>query len=208
MTDLPPAAPLRHRAPATPAQVARRMVPPFLAVSSVAAVILLLLVLNSRPTPPGPGPGAVAQLPAASSHRVHLPVPSLASAASATPTATLPVHEPPATQPPAAAVRPTHAPPASAQPADARPPVTVLNNSRRTGLAHQVAAQLRADGWLVRQTGNFRGRVRSSTAYYPAGGYAAAAALARQLPQIRRILPRFAGLPGAGLTLVLTRDWS
>jgi hypothetical protein len=204
-------APVRHRAPVTPSQVVRQFGPPAAAVGSVAVVIVLLLALNSRPTPSGPGPGAVAQLPSARS--AHVP--------------SLPVHEPPATQHPVTeqpvtqhpvtqhpvtqhpvtqtAKHPSHPSPTATA---ARPPVTVLNNSRRQGLAHSVASQLQGAGWLIRQTGNFRGRIRTTTVYYLPGQSAAAAALARQFPQIHRILPRFAGLPGSGLTVVVTRDWT
>jgi hypothetical protein len=173
----------------TTAAVIRRALPSLAAVTAVVAVILLLLVLNNRPTPSGPGPGAVAEKPA-SSRISESPSPTPSTSAPAPP-----VTEPPATQPPAAT------------PA-ARLPVTVLNNSRITHLAARVAADLAAHGWPVRKTGNFTGRIRSTTVYYAAGQRASAVRLARQFHQIRRVLPRFAGLPGRGLTLVVTRDWS
>lgn len=43
--------------------------------------------------------------------------------------------------------------------------------------------------------------------YFEPGQQAAAAALAAQFPVIRRVLPRFAGLPGSGLTVVVTREY-
>lgn len=172
------------------------MAPPLVSVVAVAVVILLLLVLNSRPSEPGPAPGAVSvppstapsSAPVSSSPRTS----AAASATSATPVSSPPVNEPPATQ----------------QPVVARPPVTVLNNSRRSGLAHHVAAEVQAKGWPLGRVGNFTGRIAMTTIYYAAGQRPAAAELARVLPQIRRIEPRFAGLPGSGLTLVVTRDWS
>lgn len=103
--------------------------------------------------------------------------------------------QPPATQPPA-------------QTQAARLPVTVLNNSRRQHLAADVAAQLAAHGWPIRRVGNFTGRIIATTAYYGPGQRASAERLAREFHQIRRVEPRFRGLPGTGLTLVLTRDWS
>jgi hypothetical protein len=115
-----------------------------------------------------------------------------AAATTAAPVAPPPVSQPPATQPPAVA----------------KAPVTVLNNSRRTGLAKHVADEVRAKGWPVRQTGNFRGRIAETTLYYAAGQLTQAQALARVMPQIKRVRPRFAGLPGVGLTLVVTRDWT
>jgi hypothetical protein len=199
----------RHRADEPPSlPFSRRVIRPLVAVTSVLVVVLLLLVVNGRGAPGnGPGPGAVAQLPT-SGQRTPVPVvTSLASTPATAPaTATaggakapsaspLPASEPPATQAPA---------PETA----AKIPVTVLNNSRRTGLAHRVADELRAGGWPIRQTGNFTGRIRTTTVYYAPGERGSALALARQYPSIHRVLPRFAGLPGQGLTLVITRDWS
>jgi hypothetical protein len=86
--------------------------------------------------------------------------------------------------------------------------VTVLNNSRHQHLAADVAAQLAAHGWPIRKTGNFTGRIIATTVYYSSGQRASAQRLAREFHQIRRVEPRFRGLPGSGLTLVVTRDWS
>jgi ABC-type sulfate transport system substrate-binding protein len=87
------------------------------------------------------------------------------------------------------------------------PPVTVLNNSRRTGLAAQAAARFEAGGWPVRETGNFTGRIRETTLYYAPGQESAARSFARTFRGIGRVLPRFDRLPGRGLTVVLTRDF-
>ena len=84
-------------------------------------------------------------------------------------------------------------------------PVTVLNNSRLSGLAKRAAARYRAGGWPVPVTGNFTGRLRVTTVYFAPGQQAAAARFARQFG-VARVLPRFPGLPGRGLTVVLTRD--
>jgi hypothetical protein len=194
--------PTSHRAAPSSSDLLRRFAPPLVAVSAVVVVILLLLVLNARPSPPGPAPGAVAQPPTAAtapalSSPPALTAPTTPSASPASSSAAAPpVSEPAATQAPA-----TQAP-------VSRPAVTVLNNSRRSGLAKEVAAQVRADGWPVARTGNFRGRIAASTLYYAAGQRAAAEQLARSMPRIRRVLLRFAGLTGSGLTLVVTRDWS
>ena len=83
--------------------------------------------------------------------------------------------------------------------------VTVLNNSRFTGLAWRAAARYRAAGWPVAATGNFRGRLRATTVYFEAGQQPSAVRFAQQFG-VARVLPRFAGLPGYGLTVVLTRD--
>lgn len=84
-------------------------------------------------------------------------------------------------------------------------PVTVLNNSRLFGLAKRAAARYRSGGWPVPVTGNFTGRLRATTVYFAPGQQAAAARFARQFG-VGRVLPRFPGLPGRGLTVVLTRD--
>ena len=98
------------------------------------------------------------------------------------------------------------APPAPAGPP--RLPLTVLNNSRTTGLADRAAATFRAGGWPVEVTGNFRGRIRATTVYYEPGQEDSARAFARRFARIERVLPRFEGLPGSGLTVVLTRDYA
>lgn len=82
----------------------------------------------------------------------------------------------------------------------------MLNNSTIHGLAASAAARLRAGGWPVRLVGNFTGRLPYTTVFYDPGQQAAARQLARDFPAVRAVLPRFAGLPGTGLTVVLTRD--
>ena len=171
------------------------MVPPLAAVSAIVIVIVLLLVLN-RPghhtTDAGPavqpGPSLPTSQPAAAT-------PSTKPTPSPTPT------------PKAHKTVPVAPPPATTKPAVAKVPVTVLNNSRRTGLAHRAAAQVAAGGWPIRQIGNFTGRIRISTVYYAPGQAAVAQKFAHQFSAVQRVLPRFSGLPGSGLTLVVTREW-
>ena len=81
----------------------------------------------------------------------------------------------------------------------------MLNNSRFTGLAAREAQTLRAAGWTVAVVGNLRGRTRTSTVYYEPGQRAVAEQLARA-HGFPRVLPRREGLPGRGLTVVVTRD--
>jgi hypothetical protein len=177
---------------------ARRLVPPLAAVAAVVVVIVLLLVLNGPGHTSGPGPAlqpptplattstpprATSPSPSATPTRTHRPTP--------TPTRTAPVDEPSATTTPAVA----------------KAPVTVLNNSRRTGLASRAADQLNNGGWRIAEVGNFTGRIPVSTVYYAPGQQAVAQRLAHQFPAIQRVHPRFSGLPGSGLTLVVTREW-
>ena len=170
--------------------------PALTAVAAVVAVIVVLLVLNNRPSPSGPAPGAVTERPA-SARITESPTPTTSPSPSSSRSS---VAAPPATEPPATQ--------SAAPTAAALLPVTVLNNSRISHLAARVAADLRAHGWPVRKTGNFTGRVRATTVYYAPGQRASAERLARAFAQIRRVEPRFAGLPGHGLTLVVTRDWT
>jgi hypothetical protein len=85
--------------------------------------------------------------------------------------------------------------------------VLVLNNSRVEGLADRAAASFERAGWPVRDTGGLRGRIRATTVYYPPGQQAVAEEFARRFDGIERVLPRLAGLPGTGLTVVVTRDF-
>ena len=176
----------------------RRLLPPLSAVGAVVLVIVLLLVLNSRSTPPHNAGPAISVPPRSSTPAVAPPPstsPSASASASVAPTPTAPA--PPVSEPPA-----------TTQPTVAKVAVTVLNNSRQTGLGHEVAAELRAKGWPIAKVGNYRGRLAMTTVYYLPGQLPQARELAREFPQIRRVAPRFAGLPGSGLTLVVTRDWT
>lgn len=115
-----------------------------------------------------------------------------------------PPSSPPATTAPPA-VQPTAT--ASASPA-ARLALTVLNNSKVTGLAKKAAADFAARGWTVAGTGNLSGRLAVTTVFYPPGMLAAAVELRRAFPVIKDSAPRYAGLPGEGtLVVVVTRDY-
>ena len=180
--DRPPGRPVSHRADTSPRTTTQRLWAPIAAVGVVVLVIVLLLVLNSHPHPDA-GPALVS------------PSPSAAPSVAPTPTSASPT-------------TPSASPASSTAPAPApKRPVSVLNNSRRSGLAHRVADQVAAHGWPVATVGNFTGQVAASTLYYGHGQLASARRLAHELPAIRRVLPRFESLPGSGLTLVVTRDW-
>lgn len=101
---------------------------------------------------------------------------------------------------------PTHA----TQGVPVKAPLTVLNNTTVTGLAGRAATLFSAHGWSVSVVGNYTGLVPATTVYYDpasASSRRAAQTLAAQFPQIVNVAPRFAGLPGAGLTVVLAPDW-
>lgn len=86
-------------------------------------------------------------------------------------------------------------------------PVSVLNNSRISGLASRAADRFRAAGWPVAGQGNYSGGIiRTTTVYYAPGQQASAERFAREFG-ISRVAPRFRGLPTQGMTVVLTRDY-
>lgn len=133
-----------------------------------------------------------------------------------------PVAEAPATEEPS--VPPTQAPAAAPVPAALAPPapapspaaqapsspvvaVTVLNNSRRTGLADRAAQRFAAGGWPVTAIGNVRGRIPATTVYFDPGLEASAQAFAATFDGLTRVLPRFPTLPARGIVVVVTREF-
>ena len=153
-----------------------------------------LLQLADGDDPPGPGPVVTSPRAGATSAR---------PSATATPTATATATATPSATPSGSPATPS--PALSATPA--RLPLTVLNHSRRTGLAARAAEEFRAAGWPIREVGNTRMRVEITTVYFEPGQEGAAARLRREFPDVRRALPRPAGLPGRGLTVVVTREY-
>jgi hypothetical protein len=86
--------------------------------------------------------------------------------------------------------------------------VQVLNNSRITGLAHQVAAEVANQGWQIGIIGNLQGALPETTVFYAPGDKAAAVHLAHEFSSIQRVEPNAAAhLTAKGITLVLTRSW-
>jgi hypothetical protein len=153
---------------------------------AVAGVLLgiggLLLLRDDEPTS-----GPVVALPTHNAAR-----PTATHAPSTKPSAT---PRPPATTPPAVVAAPIR-------------PVTVLNNSKVKGLADRSARRFAAGGWPIAGKGNYRGgTISRTTIYYAPGQLGSAQRFARQF-DIPRVLPRFSGLPGKGLTVVLTRDYA
>ncbi len=171
-----------------------------LALAGVCLGIGALLWLDRGDSGGGP---AVAMPPVGSTG----PASSAPSVAPVTPLVPLAT----ATALPGAATPVPTGPPTSLPPAaPARPavlPVTVLNDSRFSGLAQRAASRFRTGGWSTPVVGNLSGRIRATTVYYAPGQLGSAQRFAKQFG-IARVLPRFPGLPGRGLTVVLTRDFA
>lgn len=111
--------------------------------------------------------------------------------------------------PPAAAsatVAPA-SPSPSVSAAPLRAPLRVYNYSRRSGLARRAAAQFEQRGWDVVEITNTRVRTTVTTVYYAPGQEAVAAQLRREFPAIKAAAPRPPELEGAGLTVVVTKEY-
>jgi hypothetical protein len=176
---------------------ARALAGAALALLGVLLAIGALIVFNGNSEPKG---GAtVATPPSGLGSAVPSAGPSLSPSARPSASSTV---RPTATTPPVVA----SPPPATQAPVV---PVTVLNNSRRTGFAKVAAAHFRAGGWPVPTTGNYRGRITQTTVYYAPGQEASARRFASQF-HVPRVLPRTAlpGIPSTGMTVVLTRDYT
>ena len=103
---------------------------------------------------------------------------STPSAATSTPTPTpTPSPTPPPT--PTASESPTPSPKPKISRKDID--VTVLNATRTTGLARQVAARVRAAGWTVASVGNWRTGAAQTAVHFPQGRKAEARLLAKDL---------------------------
>lgn len=87
------------------------------------------------------------------------------------------------------------------------PVVVVFNNTKRKGLAEQVATKARAVGWRVAGADNWHGKVVTSTVYYPAGLQAEAAQLAKVLG-IGRIKDALPNMKQDRLSVILTTDYA
>lgn len=193
-----------HRGSIEASPFMQKLLAPVTAVVVVVAVILLLIWINGGSSGNNQSPAAVGRGPGHSAPV--LPRSTDSSPRGATPPATQPIHTSAPVRPPAPAGhrrnRPTPSVPA------ARAPVTVLNNSRRTGLAAAVAAELRGRKWHVASVGNQTHVIPVTTVYYAPGEHGAAMHLAHDFSSVSRVEPnRSAGLRGRGLTLVVTESW-
>ena len=197
----PPNLNVPRRTPTTgePVSPMRAMAGALVAVAGVLLGIGALLWATEAPS----GTPTVASQQQATTQVPSSPLPSPSVEPSVAPPAVAPASRvPTVTQSsPVPATRPTVAPiPKLA--------LTVLNNSNRTLLADRAAREFRAAGWPIKLTGNFRGRISETTVYYEPGQLRSARLLQRAFPGLTRVRPRFDGLPGSGLTVVLTRSYN
>jgi hypothetical protein len=171
----------------------RLLVRSLLAVAVVAGGVALLLQWRGSPTTSSLAPGPAITSP---------PLPF----ATPTPSPTKEVISPPPA-PTTVAPKPTPTP----APTRVVAPLFVANNTREVGKAHRAATTFHNGGWPISGTGNYRAkRLSETTVYYTPGNAterAAAESLHKQFPQVKGVAPRFAGLPGHGLIVVLTADF-
>jgi LytR cell envelope-related transcriptional attenuator len=186
----------------TPSGWTRILLPPFLAVTAVAAILTTLYIwlgpqdtlgeaAFGRPTPTSPAAASTTGTPTKTKS-----APPKSSPSTPTPTTSTSTPSPS-----------TATPEESETPEPDRPEVVVLNQSAREGLASRVAREVRQKGWEVNKVGNFRGTVSTTTVYYPVGLAKDANALAKDLPGDPRVKERFSNLSQTRLTIVLTDDY-
>jgi hypothetical protein len=99
-------------------------------------------------------------------------------------------------------VTPTR-PPGPAEAGDVR--LRVLNGTKRVGLAHDVAKELRKRGFEVTRVGNSKHRATHTVVSFAPADRPAALALAEQLPEPSKALAEEAG---AELALVIGADFT
>jgi hypothetical protein len=182
-----------------PGAFAGALLPPFLAVIAVTAILTALFVWFGPDDPDDTGVLSAGQETTSAS----------ASATATPPASSPPASSPPASSPPASTTPApsTSAPSPSQKPGPDRPEVVVLNQSGEDGMARRVADRVRQAGWTVFKTGSFRGTVSTTTVYFPDGLRDQAEVLARDLPGDPRVKERFSNLSETRLTIVLTDDY-
>lgn len=170
---LPARAPGRRAKPPverTPSPLGRIVLPVVLMILAAVALVgaWRQLTVQDPNLAGGPGPTKSASVS-----------PSPTPSASASSTAS----QKPSPTPTKSSASPTKSasPSASAVVIDRSVPVTVLNGTRRTGLAARVADDLRAKGWTVVSIGNWRGGGVDTTTVFVVGRDDAAATMRRDL---------------------------
>lgn len=195
-----PAPRVRRGAHRTRRNLAAAVVPSLLAVASVAALVTALYVWRGQ-DPAATGAAAAERTTTGAPTATASATPPRASSAPATSAASSPRSSA------SRSAQPSSTPAVSSAAPVGHLEVVVLNQTRRQGLAHEVAQLLRARGWTVVKEGNFRGRVPATTVYYPLGGEADARAAASALPTTPRVRERFGNLAKNRLTVVVTDDY-
>ena len=91
-------------------------------------------------------------------------------------------------------------------------PLIVLNDTHTSNLAHDAAIRFEGGGWNVTSYDEgYSNNILSTAAYYDpdvSGAKRAALALQKQYPTIKRVVPKFTGLPKGPVVVVLTTDYS
>ena len=169
-----------------PSGLARDIGGGLLAIGLVSLGLLGLNLGFAKDPPLASGQGPVVVAPSADSDPAPDPAPAPTASGAVTPAEPAPVEEPIAA---------------------ARPPLTVLNHSRISGLAARAAEDFRQGGWEIVEVGNTRRPVAVTTVFFAPGQEAAAADLRAAFSAIRQSAPRPADLPGQGLTVVVTREY-
>ncbi|MGD9954913.1 MAG: LytR C-terminal domain-containing protein [Candidatus Nanopelagicales bacterium] len=184
----------------TPSPLGRIVLPIALLVVAAVAVFAAWSQLGSRESETASGPSST---PSAS-----------ASPASSSPSASAKPSTKPSTKPSAtASSSPTPKPstsPSSSPSAiviDRSVPVTVLNGTRRTGLAARVATELKAKGWTVVSIGNWRGTGIDTTTVFVDGRDDAAVTMRRDLPAADATEQPIGAMRTNRITVVLMDDY-
>jgi hypothetical protein len=85
--------------------------------------------------------------------------------------------------------------------------VTVLNGTRRTGLASKVADELRSKGWTVVSVGNWRGNGVDTTTVFVVDREDAAATMRRDVKAADATEEPIGAMRTNRITLVLMDDY-
>lgn len=201
--DVLPARPPGRRAKppveGTPSPLGRVLLPIALLVVAVVAVLAAWGRLQSDESVVAGGPTSPAASPTSSSSPSPSPSPSSASP-TAKPTKS-------ATPTPTTSDEPTESPSPTAVVIDRSVPVTVLNGTRRTGLAAKVAADLKSKGWTVVSIGNWRAGGVETTTVFVDGRDDAAATMRRDLKEADATETPIGAMRTNRITVVIMDDY-
>ena len=181
----------------TPSPLGRLVLPIALLVVAAVAVFAAWNQLGSRGSETASPP-----TPTASASTSTTPSPSASAKPSTKPSATASSSPKPSTSPSS-----SPSPTASAVVIDRSVPVTVLNGTRRTGLAARVANELRSKGWTVVSIGNWRGGGVDTTTVFVDGRDDAAATMRRDLPEADATEQPIGAMRANRITVVVMDDY-